>query len=187
MPSASQSSASSASAGRCLPSVTKSVIDGPPAPRAAGRRARRSRAARRRRRRRTARRSCFSGVGVVACSISLDADDLERPGDRVDLEDPVLRPVHRLVVVVHPDQDVDIALLGVKDDRPVLLVDPDRADLVVLDAVDLLVVDRRRRRVGLELLGEVPDLPLLGSGQRAKASRNSVAMATVGMGGSLRQ
>ena len=39
-----------------------------------------------------------------------DVEDLQGPRDRVDLEGPVLGPVHRLVVVVHPDEDVHIAL-----------------------------------------------------------------------------
>src|SRR5206468_1022639 len=89
---------------------------------------------------------------------------LQGPGDGVDLKDPVSGPGHRLVVVVHPGENVHVALVRTEYDGPVLLVDAHGAHLVVPDIVDFLVVDAGRFRIGLELLRELPDLPLLRTG-----------------------
>ena len=77
--------------------------------------------------------------------------------------------------------------VGVQDHGPVLLVDPHRADLVVLDIVDFLVVDAGRLRVGLELLGELPDLPLLGTGNAGEGVEEVAAEGHGGGMGSLLQ
>ena len=78
------------------------------------------------------------------CGNMIQTDDLNRPRGGVDFKDPVLGPGHRLVVVIDPDKDMHVALLGVQHDRPILLIDADGAYLVVLDIVDFLVVDSCR-------------------------------------------
>ena len=51
-------------------------------------------------------------------------EDLQGTGAGIDLERPPPGPLHRVVVVVHPEQDVDVALVRVHHHGPVLLVDP---------------------------------------------------------------
>src|SRR5262249_32779915 len=70
-------------------------------------------------------------------------------------------PGHRLVVVVYPRQDVRVALVGMEDHGPVLLVYAHGPHFVVPDIMDFLVVNGRRLWIGFELLRKLTHLLLL--------------------------
>ena len=111
----------------------------------------------------------LGGAGVSGAGARrLGYEHLERARLGVDDNLLVLRPRHRLVVGVDPEQDVDVALFGLEDDSPVLLIDPDRAHVRVTERLNLLVVDRRACRVGPELPHELAHLLLLRAGQSSE-------------------
>ena len=94
--------------------------------------------------------------------------DLHRTGLGVDRALVTRRPVVGIVVLVGPEQQVDISGLGLEHDRPVRLVDPQRPHFRVPSAGDLLVVEAGRIRVGLKLLDHRPHARLLRTGEPGK-------------------
>jgi len=96
----------------------------------------------------------------------LQRNHLEASCVRMNLDDPGARPLVGVVVVVHPEEHVDVACVGRHHDAPVRLIDANRPQLRVAGALDFLVVDARQFGVLPELGHEPTDLLLLAFGDR---------------------
>ena len=94
-----------------------------------------------------------------------DLDELRGARARVRLELPPLRPVVRLVVVVHVAEQQ--ALLGAVDDQPHVGVDPNRPEALVARLVEPVELEPRGGRVHLQVERRRLDGLLLVAGQSA--------------------
>src|SRR5215469_6293789 len=82
-------------------------------------------------------------------------------------------------MMVHPKEDVDVALFGPQNDPAISIVNTDRPQVPVAGLLDPLVIDAGARRIFSELLNEARHLGLLGLGNAAKAEKKSAEIATV--------
>src|SRR5690606_34303356 len=84
-------------------------------------------------------------------------------------------PVIGIVMLVHPQQHIDIARVGLQHDAAVILIDAHRAKMAVTGVVDLLVIDAGGLRVATELADELHHLLLLAAGNGGKRLQEAVA------------
>ena len=90
---------------------------------------------------------------------------LQRAGLGVDSTLVPFGPRVSVVVLVGPQEHVDVAVLRLEHDRPVALIDAKRAHGGIASYVDPLVVQTAGRGVGVEPGDELPDAALLRPGQ----------------------
>ena len=86
---------------------------------------------------------------------------LQRPGFRIDVARVPSGPLVSVVVLVGPQQHVDVAVMRFQDDGPIAAVDANRAHVRLHRARDLLVVEARGSGVPLEPPKHGPHLALL--------------------------
>ena len=105
---------------------------------------------------------CFvtSRLGFNRCC-RIDIVDLQPSGFRVDDTFFVFGPFVGPVVMVHPQQHVDIARFRLFDNAPVGLVDAHGSQAVILELSYLFIMDALGSRVHAKLRYEIKHLVLL--------------------------
>ena len=93
---------------------------------------------------------------------------LNRTGLRVDVAPVALRPRVCVVVLVRPQQNMNVAPLGLRDDCPVTAINAQRTKFPVLGSLNAFVVQAARGRVGVEPGDERSHAPLLTRGQSSE-------------------